>query len=391
MKDNVVAFPAAAPPKRRLIVGRLKDARIAALMNQSELADVVGITRQAISAYEQGEKSPDSQTLEKISAVLRQPISYFTSDDAPIFGAFSSLFLRAVGPATKRRNMACVVLSKWFAQVTTYLDGLVNFPEVKVPQVSPSSNSGRYDPEEIELAAEECRKLWQLGVGPLSNVVSLLEAHGITVCRHELNGETVEAFSFWSGNRPFVVLSSQKNSAARSRFDAAHELGHLILHRWIGADELEDPKKLKEIEREADRFASAFLLPRRSFQAEIFTTRLDAFVSLKRRWNVSIQAMVYRCKQLELFDEDQVTNLYKQISARRWRSREPLDDPQEVPLEQPRLLRRAVEMLVSAGFKMADEIVTDLKIARNLVAEFCNLPVEFFTSRGAPEFLPSIK
>jgi Zn-dependent peptidase ImmA (M78 family) len=267
----------------------------------------------------------------------------------------------------------------------------VNFPEVKVPQISPSSNSGRYDPEEIELAAEECRKLWQLGVGPLSNVVSLLEAHGITVCRHELNGETVEAFSFWSGNRPFVVLSSQKDSAARSRFDAAHELGHLILHRWIGADELEDPKKLKDIEREADRFASAFLLPRKSFQAEIFTTRLDAFVSLKRRWNVSIQAMVYRCKQLELFDEDQVTNLYKQISARRWRSREPLDDPQEVPLEQPRLLRRAVEMLVSAGFKMADEIAADLKIARYLVAEFCNLPVEFFASRGAPEFLPSIK
>jgi Zn-dependent peptidase ImmA (M78 family)/transcriptional regulator with XRE-family HTH domain len=391
MRDNVVAFPNAALPKRRLIVGRLKDARIAALMNQSELADAVGITRQAISAYEQGEKSPDSQTLEKISAVLRQPISYFTSDDAPIFGAFSSLFLRAVGPATKRRNMACVVLSKWFAQVTTYLDGLVNFPEVKVPQISPSSNSGRYDPEEIELAAEECRKLWQLGVGPLSNVVSLLEAHGITVCRHELNGETVEAFSFWSGNRPFVVLSSQKDSAARSRFDAAHELGHLILHRWIGADELEDPKKLKDIEREADRFASAFLLPRKSFQAEIFTTRLDAFVSLKRRWNVSIQAMVYRCKQLELFDEDQVTNPYKQISARRWRSREPLDDPQEVPLEQPRLLRRAVEMLVSAGFKMADEIAADLKIARYLVAEFCNLPVEFFASRGAPEFLPSIK
>src|SRR6185437_9053940 len=106
-------------------------------------------------------------------------------------------------------------------------------------------------------------------------------------------------------------------------------------------------------EREADRFASAFLLPRKSFQAEIFTSRLDAFVMLKKRWNVSIQAMVYRCKQLELFDEDQVTNLYKQISARRWRTREPLDDPAVVPLEQPRLLKRALEMVVAAGVKMA--------------------------------------
>ena len=183
-------------------------------------------------------------------------------------------------------------------------------------------------------------------LGPISSVVSLLEANGITVCRCGIEGETVEAFSFWNGNRPFVVLASEKTAAARSRFDAAHELGHLILHRWIGADELEDPKILKLIEREADRFASAFLLPRKSFPSEIFTTRLDAFVSLKKRWRVSIQAMVYRCKQLGVFDEDQVTNLYKQISARRWRTHEPLDD--ELPLEQPRRLQRAIEMVIAA-------------------------------------------
>lgn len=391
MNSKVINFPNAAPPKRRLVVGRLKDARVAALLNQSELAAAVGVTRQAVSSYEQGEKTPDFETLGHIADRLKQPISYFTSEDSPTFGEFSSLFLRSVGPATKRRNMACAVLSKWFAQMTTYLSGFVNFPEVKIPQVVPSSDHGRYEPEEIEIAAEECRKLWQLSVGPISNLVSLLEAHGIAICRHALNGEAVEAFSFWNGGRPFIILSSQKDSAARSRFDAAHELGHLILHRWVGADELEDPKKLKQIEREADRFASAFLLPRKSFQAEIFTTRLDAFVALKRRWNVSIQAMVYRCKQLELFDDDQVTNLYKQISARRWRSREPLDDPQEVPLEQPRLLRRAMEMVVSADIKMADEVVLELKIARSLVADFCNLPLDFFATDTPLEFSPSIK
>lgn len=388
---NVIKFQSAFSPKRRLVVGRLKDARIAALMNQSELASAVGVTRQAISAYEQGEKSPDPETLIKIATILKQPISCFTSDDLPTFGELGSLFLRAVGPATKRRNMACAVLSKWFAQVTAYLDNLVNFPKVQIPQLAPSSSYGRYEPEEIELAAEECRKTWQLGVGPITNLVSLLEVHGISVCRYEISGETVEAFSFWDGGRPFIILSSQKDSSARSRFDAAHELGHLVLHRWIGADELEDPKKLKEIEREADRFASAFLLPRKSFPSEVFTTRLDAFVTLKRRWNVSIQAMVYRCKQLEIFDEDQVTNLYKQISARRWRSREPLDDLREFPLEQPRLLQRATEMIVSAGIKMADETVADLKISQNLVASFCNLPASFFSPADVRGFSPTIK
>ena len=100
--------------------------------------------------------------------------------------------------------------------------------------------------------------------------------------------------------------------------------------------------------------------------------------------------MVYRCKQLELFDEDQVTNLYKQISARRWRTREPLDDPSLVPLEQPRLLRRAVEMVVAAGLKMADEIVTDLQIARQRIADFCGLPVQFFAGE-LRDFIPTIK
>lgn len=388
MSGNVIKFKSATLPKRRLIEGRLKDARIAALFNQTELAATVGVTRQAVSAYEQGEKAPDFETLEAIARALGQPISYFTTADVPTFGQFSSLFLRAVGPTTKRRNMACGVMSKWFAQLTAHLDKLVNFPDVKVPQTSPQSANGRYDAEEIEGAAEECRKLWQLGVGPITNLVSLLEANGIAVCRSEMRGETVEAFSFWSGSRPFIVLSSQKESAARARFDAAHELGHLVLHRWIGAEELEDPKKLKEIEREADRFASAFLMPRKSFQSEIFTTRLDAFVALKRRWIVSIQAMVYRCKQLEIFDEDQVTNLYKQISARRWRKQEPLDDA--LAIEQPRLLRRAVEMLVVAG-QRSDEIFADLQIAGRLVADFCNLPEEFFATGRSHEFSPSIK
>ena len=91
------------------------------------------------------------------------------------------------------------------------------------------------------------------------------------------------------------------------------------------------------------------LLPRRSFPNEVYTPRLDAFVELKRRWKVAIQAMVYRCKDLGIFDEDQITNLYKQISYRKWRTKEPLDDPKLLPLEQPTLLNRAVTLVLESG------------------------------------------
>jgi Zn-dependent peptidase ImmA (M78 family) len=194
-----------------------------------------------------------------------------------------------------------------------------------------------------------------------------------------MEGERIEAFSFWNGQRPFIFMASEKESGARIRFDLAHELGHLILHRWIEPVELEEPKILKRIEAEADRFASAFLLPHQSFPNEVYTAKLDAFVELKKRWRVSIQAMIYRCRDLELIDDMQFTNLYKQISYRKWRTREPLDDPRQIPLEAPRLLRRAIELLLEGNRKHPDEILADLAFNPRLVEKLCNLPSGILT------------
>ena len=388
MANNVVSFPNRSGPTRRLIPGRLRDARLAKGFNQTELAIAIGISRQAISVFESGEKGPETETMERIAKVLEQPLSFFAADDAAAFGECSPRFFRAFGSDTKRRNLMCDVLGKWFAQTTRYLYELVTFPDVNLPAAAPSKGN-RYSEEEIERAAEECRRVWGLGVGPISNVVGLLETKGIAVCRYEVSGQNIEAFSFWNGSRPFIFLASEKDSAVRSRFDAAHELGHLILHKWIGPDELEDSKTLKLIEAEANRFASAFLMPRKSFPNEVYTSRLDAFVELKRRWKVAIQAMVYRCKDLGIFDEFQVTNLYKQISFRKWRTKEPLDD--QIPLEQPKLLKRAVEAIIGAGKKMGDEMAAEIRVSAPIVAAFCGLPLELFVRDGLGEFLPILR
>jgi Zn-dependent peptidase ImmA (M78 family)/transcriptional regulator with XRE-family HTH domain len=389
--NNVVDFRNTRAAQRRLVPTRLRDARLAKRLNQSELAAAIGVTRQAISAFEQGEKSPEADTLTRIAATLDQPMSFFSTEDRPVFGEFSVRTFRAFGPDTKRRNLMCDVLGKWFVQTARYFDDFVNYPMLDLPVVAPTSNDGRYTSEEIEVAAEECRRAWGLGVGPLSNVIALLESKGITVCRFEITDEQIDAFSFWNGPRPFIFLASDKISCVRARFDAVHELGHLILHRWVGPDELENKKILKLIEQEANRFASAFLLPRKSFPNEVYTTRLDAFIGLKRRWKVAIQAMVYRCKDLAIFDEDQVTNLYKQISARRWKTREPLDNPDEMPLEQPRLLRKAVDLLLQSGRKVADEIRAELQMSRKVIEAICNLPPGFLSNSEMVEFQPTLK
>jgi Zn-dependent peptidase ImmA (M78 family)/DNA-binding XRE family transcriptional regulator len=388
---KVIDFPSTerATSTRRLVPSRLRDARLARRLNQSELAAMVEVTRQAISAFEQGEKSPEAATMGRIATALDQPLAYFVTTDLPAFGDFSTRFLRAFGPETKRRNFMCEVLGKWFVQTARYFDDFVNLPAVDVPSVSPRSNSGRYSAEEIEVAAEECRQRWGLGLGPISNVVSLLENKGIILCRYEVEEEEIEAFSFWNGPRPFIFLSSSKDSAVRARYDAAHELGHLILHRWIAPEDLEEPKTLKMIEAEANRFAGAFLLPRKSFPNEVYTTRLDAFIPLKRRWKVAIQAMIYRCKDLFIFDESQITNLYKQISYRKWRTREPLDN--EIPFERPRLLRQALDLVINAGKKVAGEIADEMRLSVRLLAAFCGVPCDFFVANRTLEFSPSLK
>jgi Zn-dependent peptidase ImmA (M78 family)/transcriptional regulator with XRE-family HTH domain len=393
--DRVISI---APVSRRaataalkLSPSRLRDARIAKRLTQTELAARVGVTRQAISGFEQGQVNPEPTTMGRIATEVAQPLSYFLASDPPVFGNLSPRFFRAIGPDTKRRNLACDVLSTWLAQTAKYFDQFVNYPPLNLPVAdTPKGPDGRYQSDEIEIAAEQTRTTWGLGQGPISNVVTLLENKGVIVSRYVIPDENVEAFSFWNGGKAFVFLASQKDSACRSRFDTAHELGHLVLHRWIGPEELENPKTLKLIEREANHFAGAFLMPQKSFPCEVYTTKLDAFVALKHRWKTAIQAMVYRCKELDVIDEDQYTNLYKQISWRRWRTREPLDE--SIPLEEPRLLGRAVELVLSSGSQTSDDISAAVQINRRDIEQFCNLPKGALNTKEVPhEFRPTLK
>ncbi len=393
--NNVVKLrPAGADhdKARRLIPARLIEGRLAKGLNQSELATLVGVSRQAVSSYEQGDKAPEPETMMAISRALEQPINFFLTHPPKNFGPLSVSFFRKTGADTKRRNMACEVYARWFSQAAFTFEAFANFPEVSIPSFEPASvDTNRYDDLEIEDIAERVRSHFGLGLGPISNVVRLMESVGVVMCRLEMEGEKVEAFSFWSGSRPFVFLASDKDSGARARYDAAHELGHLVLHRWVGADEIEDKARLKEIEREADRFAGAFLLPRKSFPNEVYSPRLGAFVELKKRWKVSIQAMIYRCKNLGIFDEQQVTNLYKQISFKNWRSREPLDGPDGLPLERPILLGKIATLVLESGRMHPDEIRLGLGYSAPVIEKLLGLSAGTLGYGTEIELAPSLK
>jgi Zn-dependent peptidase ImmA (M78 family)/transcriptional regulator with XRE-family HTH domain len=360
--NNVIDISQAARgkhPGRLLIPARLTEARVAKKMTQAQLAALIEVSRQAVSTYELGTKNPDPEVMLRMSRVLEQPMTYFTRSEIPSFGKRSTVFFRKTGADTKKRNQACAVHADWLVSAAATLSNYAHLPKVDLPSFEPSGVGNCYSEDEIEVVAETVRKHFNLGLGPISNVVRLLEAKGVIVCRQKMEGEKVGAFSFWSGDRPFIYLASDRESAARARFDAAHELGHLCLHKWIGEDEIEDRDRLKEIEQEADRFAGAFLLPNKSFPNEVFSSRAEGFIELKARWKVSIQAMTYRCKDLGVFDDRQTTNIYKQISYKKWRTIEPLDGENGLPIEEPVVLSKLTDLLLDSGKVSAADVALE--------------------------------
>ncbi|WP_110601531.1 XRE family transcriptional regulator [Salinicola lusitanus] len=391
MSNNVVSMRGRGNETsiRRIIPERLMKARKALRLSQTDLAALIGVTRQSVSAYEQGVKYPDGQTAVFLAEALKQPISYFTGEMPSPIGPFSVKTFRAFGAATRRRNDQCEVLAEWVSIIVGFYSEYINFPEFEHPQVQPDLDEGRYSSSAIEKIASEVRKAWGLGNGPVGDLIKLVEAKGVIVSHLPIKNERVNAFSFWSGPRPFIFMASDSTTAVRTRFDIAHELGHLILHQGVSEEDLENKATLKRIEAEANRFAGAFLLPDSAYINEVFTSRLGGFVELKKRWGVSIAAQVSRCADLEILSEDQVLNLRKQISARKWRTHEPLDD--EIPNERPRMLQKAVLMLLDNNIVSKSEIRQKLSFNTELVEALSNLEPGFMYDKVCGEQVVDLK
>ena len=376
--NNVVSL---GTRSSRIVPKRLREAREALELSMEEVGSRIGKTRQAISMYEAGEREPDPATIVLLVRELRQPIAYFTSERPGDFGPRGTTFFRSFKSKTKRTNKRCEILSDWFVQTTAFFSKFVKLPQVALPVLEAPVDGAAYSDGEIEEAATSCRRFWGLGDGPIANVVSLLESKGVTVARVQFDAEAVSAFSFWEGGRPFIFLAADKESAARSRFDSAHELGHLVLHRGVTEEDLESD--LDRIEREANRFASAFLLPEATYSLEVFSTRLAAFVELKKRWRVSVAAQIYRCADLGILSDDHVLNLRKQISAARWRKREPLDDT--IPVEKPTMIEKCLRLLIEKGVQSGADILAALRLSRETLEALISTTIPFSEAENVIE------
>jgi Zn-dependent peptidase ImmA (M78 family)/transcriptional regulator with XRE-family HTH domain len=373
---------------------RLKQARNVYGLTVTSLAEMIEVSKQAISQFEKsepggkGSPTPRSEVLDKISNSLNFPKDFFLQGSYILNE--SPIHYRSLNAATKAARHRAEVKFIWLQEITNILKQYVELPVVNIPSFNVSDHN-KISAGDIENFATSARRHWGLGDGPISNALTLAENNGIIVSRIDLEADTLDALSQWStyDSTPYIFLSSSKNSAARSRFDIAHEFGHLTFHKCLGRNIFNNPVEHSILEKQAHRFSSAFLMPARTFTNDLISPTLERFWALKEKWQVSIGAMIMRCLHLEIIDEEYARKLWINYNRRGWAKHEPLDD--RLPIEQPKILRRSFELLVKENILAREDITSQLPYPITALEEIINLPKGFLSTVDNIEYFPTIR
>ncbi|SHK71996.1 helix-turn-helix domain-containing protein [Desulforamulus aeronauticus] len=355
---------------KKVVPARIREARVSRGYSLADLSELLGVTSQAISQYELGNSAPSMVVLMKMVDILRFPLNFFLKPKENINPNYvdSAVYFRSMKSTPKKLKEAYKYRVHWADEIHHYLKKYIDFPPIDIPQFD---DFNEIDFVLIEELALKLRSYWGIPKVPIDNMVELLQDKGFIICRLVLGNKKVDAFSQYYNNVPYIILGSDK-SAVRSRFDLAHELGHLILHSHIDQESIVKKEILDKIEDEADCFAGAFLLPSNSFSQEVMSTSLEHFVFLKRRWKVSISAMIKRCERLNLLTDSQIRYLNAQMTKKQYWRNEPLDDA--IAFEQPYLFKQAFELLIDNDIVTSDEILNELGYNKEEIDSLCFIP-----------------
>lgn len=346
MSENLESIRTAFVPSRLRMARELKG------ISQGELARKT-VSPAAVSQYERGVATPSVEVLQDLADRLAVSPEFFTvaDDETDVPAYFRSLRSAPAGARKQARHSVQLV-----RQLAEVLEKRVRFPPLDVPRLPVLEAADREQPL---AAARAVRKRWSVPPGPIDNVVRLVERHGVLVAVLGSGHERIDAFSVPFSDRPAIVMSAAKGKRDRSRLDVSHELGHLVMHS--PAD-----RATKEVEYQAQAFAAELLMPADEIVHELPRgLDLDRLITLKRRWQVSIAALLYRAKSLNVMPEATYTQAMKMMSARGWRRHEPAD--LGAP-ESPVLLRAAIEAAGLSEQQLADELAIPLPLLRDVLS-----------------------
>ncbi|GAB2612099.1 helix-turn-helix domain-containing protein [Belliella aquatica] len=304
----------------KYLAERLKSARLMNGLSLQGLADQINnyVTKQALSKYEQGQVVPDSEMIGILAEALHVRPDYFHADTAIEFGVIE--FRKLESYPAKEKNRIVEIAKN---ELSRYIE-LEEILGIETKFHNPLEEMPINSLEDIDKAAEKLREAWGLGTDAISNVIELLEDHHVKVIEID-SEESFDGFATWVNAKdiPLIVLNKAKfkNKLDRKRFTALHELGHLLLD----VNRYENKQK----EKYCHAFASAMLIHKETLRQELGGKRnklsMNELGAIKQQYGISMQALVYRAKNLGLISDNYLKQFYMVFNQLGFRVTEPVD------------------------------------------------------------------
>jgi Zn-dependent peptidase ImmA (M78 family)/DNA-binding XRE family transcriptional regulator len=319
---------------------RLAIARKRRMLNKKAFAEKISVNSHTVTLWEKGETEPAPESVEVMVRVLAYPSLFFYGPDIDEPYKDATSFRSQTSMSAAARDAALAAGSIGFL-ISDWVEKRFDLPLTSVPDLH------LYDPEK---AARALRQEWSLGEKPISNMIQLLESKGVRVFSLAENTAAVNAYSLWRSGKPYIFLNIFK-SAESSRFDAAHELAHLVLHQ-------DGSVKGRQAEDQANRFAASFLMP----QADVISyvprvAHLHKLIPAKARWKVSLAALNYRVHKLGLISDWKYRDFCIEIARNGYNKKE----PEEIAREHSVVWEKVLKSLWSESTTHFD-IANDLAI-----------------------------
>lgn len=329
---------------------RLEVARQRRQLSKKALAEAAGIADRTLRKYEkEGFENLSVNELENFAKALNYPLDFFFGEDLEFIDSESVSF-RALSSTKASQKLSAIAAGSLAYEFNKWMESAFSLPKVNVPLL------GLQNSQDAEKAATIVRNEWAIGNKSILNVIHLLEKNGVRVFSLSENNLNVNAYSFWKDGVPFIFLNNKK-SAECQRFDACHELGHLVMHH-------EGTPRGREAEMEANRFASALLMPSESIDQYTFrNTNLSNLIKFKHNWKVSLAALVRRLFDLNKISDWHYHEFSRQMGMRGYFKSEPDPMPErekskiiEIVLNSIREERKTVNHLAKDLFLPVDEL-----------------------------------
>lgn len=276
-------------------------------MTKVLLGQRAGFSVKTLGDYESGRAVPTEDGIGSLADVLRFPVSFFyrAELEEPTSEAVSFRSLSRMPSSHRDAALAAGALA---FELSQWIEKRFQLTAPNVPDLS------AYPPAE---AAIVLRNHWRIGVRPIGNMVHLLESQGVRVFSLAERNRNVDAYSLWFHGAPFVFLNTMK-TVEHGRMDAAHELGHLVLHQHGAV-------RSRDVEIDAKTFGAAFLMPSESIKSIVPRLTGPSFsnmIQLKKNWGVSVAALAMRLNKMELLPDHSYRGICIELS-KYGRTREP--------------------------------------------------------------------